>query len=79
LFESSAIDEIDAAMAEAALRQLPADAREIVVMRLWGDLGYSAIAAVLGVSVSTAHARYQSSLKQLREIMEQTCKTSKQI
>jgi len=75
-FEPSADDAMDATSAEAALRQLPADAREVVVLRLWGDLGFSAIANVLGVSVSTAHSRYTAALEQLRNLLEQPCKTT---
>jgi RNA polymerase sigma-70 factor (ECF subfamily) len=75
-FEPSPDSAMDAASAEVALAQLPADAREVVVLRVWGDLGFSAIAKVLGVSVSTAHARYTDALTQLRDALEQPCKTT---
>ena len=75
-FEPSPGDALDAAAAEAVLRQLPVDAREVVVMRLWGDLGFTAIAELLDISVSTAHARYSDALIKLRQAMEQPCKTT---
>jgi RNA polymerase sigma factor (sigma-70 family) len=63
---------IDASAAEAAVRQLPAELGEVVVLRVWGQLGFAELAGVVGCSVSTAHARYAAGLKQLRQIMERT-------
>ena len=75
-FEPSPDDALDALAAEAALRQLPAELREAVVLRIWGGLGFAAIAEVAGCSVSTAHARHAAGLKRLREILEPTCRTT---
>ncbi len=75
-FEPSAGDGLDAAAAEAALRQLPAELREVVVLRIWGGLGFAAVADVAGCSVSTAHARHAAGLARLREILEPTWRTN---
>ena len=74
-FEPSTDDRLDAATAEAAVRRLPAELREVVVLRVWGELGFAAIADVVGCSVSTAHARHAAALKQLRDILEPTWRT----
>ena len=71
-FEPSPGSALDAAAAEAAVRQLPAELREVVVLRVWGDLGFAAIAAVVGCSVSTAHARHAAGLARLGDILEPT-------
>jgi len=75
-FEPSPGDAMDAELAQSAMMQLPTDSREVLVLRIWGDLGFSAIAKVLNVSVSTAHARYSSGLSQLKDLLEQPCKTT---
>ena len=60
---------LDAAAAAAALESLAADEREVIVAHLWGGLTFQEIAGVTGLSPSTAHRRYESGLRQLREIM----------
>ncbi len=57
--------ETDEAIEEALLR-LSAEQREVVVMRIWGELSFSQIGDVLSVSPSTADTRYRSGLKRLR-------------
>src|SRR5581483_9141751 len=44
---------IDARTAEIALQRLSPEHREVIVLRVWGELGFADIAALLGVSVST--------------------------
>jgi RNA polymerase sigma factor (sigma-70 family) len=60
---------LDAAAAAAALENLAVDEREVIVAHLWGGLTFQDIAAVTGLSSSTAHRRYESGLRQLRETM----------
>jgi len=69
-FETAFDAVLDAEDAERALRRLDADLREIVVMRIWGQLGFTQIAGIVGVSVSTVHGRYGSALKQMRNMLE---------
>jgi RNA polymerase sigma-70 factor (ECF subfamily) len=68
-FEPGLDDAIDAQAATAALAALPAEIREPVVLRIWGDLTVAEAAQVLGVPPSTLHWRYQNGLKLLRERM----------
>jgi RNA polymerase sigma-70 factor (ECF subfamily) len=64
--ESSGIDAVAAA---AALSSLAADEREVIVAHLWGGLTFQEISAVSGLSASTAHRRYESGLRLLRDIL----------
>ncbi len=57
--------ETDKAIEEALLR-LSDEQREVVVMRIWGELTFPQIGEVLSVSSSTADTRYRSGLKRLR-------------
>ena len=57
--------ETDEAIEEALLR-LSDEQREVVVMRIWGELTFPQIGEVLSVSSSTADTRYRSGLKRLR-------------
>jgi RNA polymerase sigma-70 factor (ECF subfamily) len=51
---------------EAALRQLPAEQREVVVLKIWGGLTFPQIAAALAVPANTAASRYRYALDRLR-------------
>lgn len=50
---------------EAALADLPADQREIVVMRLWGGLTFAQIGQALDIPFPTAASRYRYALQRL--------------
>jgi len=74
-FESRADALLDARTAETALESLADGDRELVVMRIWGELGFAEIASVLEVSVSTVHNRYKNALSELRRALEKPCPT----
>jgi RNA polymerase sigma-70 factor (ECF subfamily) len=69
-FEARPDNLIDAQTAEQVLKNLPGDAREVVVMRIWGELGFAQIAEILQISVSTVHTRYTAALAQMRNELE---------
>lgn len=52
------------------LSQLEPDAREIVVLRVWGGLAWQEIAELLGGSKSSAQRHYVLALQQLRQHWE---------
>src|SRR3954471_1107746 len=60
-----------------ALAQLDMEERELVVMRIWGNLTYEEIGVALNFSTATAHRKYERALIKLRNILESTCTTSK--
>jgi RNA polymerase sigma-70 factor (ECF subfamily) len=51
----------------AALRELPQDQREVLVMKIWGGLSFPQIALALRISANTASSRYRYALAKLRE------------
>jgi len=54
---------------EQALRQLPPDQREVVALKIDGELTFAQIAEVLGVSPNTAASRYRYALEKLRRMI----------
>lgn len=49
-----------------ALGDLPDDQREVIVLHIWGELTFSEIGDLLGVSSNTAASRYRYALAKLR-------------
>jgi RNA polymerase sigma-70 factor (ECF subfamily) len=62
-----------AAQVEAALAQLPPEQREVVVMKIWGRLTFSQIAAALRINPNTAASRYRYALEQLELQLGNIC------
>ena len=60
-------NKIDGDRAARALGALPLDEREVIVAHLWGGLTFAELAEVTGLSSSTAHRRYETGLRRLRE------------
>jgi RNA polymerase sigma-70 factor (ECF subfamily) len=52
-----------------ALRSLPEDQRQVVVLHVWGEFTFQQIAEILGISANTAASRYRYALSGLREAM----------
>jgi RNA polymerase sigma-70 factor (ECF subfamily) len=50
---------------EAALNQLPGDQREVIVMKIWGELTFAQIGDALGISPNTAASRYRYAIARL--------------
>jgi RNA polymerase sigma factor (sigma-70 family) len=72
-FESRPDVAIDAQAAEHALASLTIENRELVVMRIWGELTFAEIASVMALSESTVHGRYKKALGELRSVLENKC------
>ena len=49
-----------------ALAELPPPQREVMTLRIWGDLSFPAIARLTKVTVATATSRYRYALERLR-------------
>lgn len=64
---------IDPTDAEAELRQLPVEHREVIVAHLWGGLTFEQIGQVAGMSSSKAHRLYAAGLSTLRERLGVSC------
>jgi RNA polymerase sigma-70 factor, ECF subfamily len=52
---------------ESAMRCLPQNQAEVLVMKIWGGLSFPQIATALGTSENTAASRYRYALIKLRE------------
>lgn len=54
----------------SALEGLPSDAREIVVLRIYGELGFREIADLLEAPLATVTSRYRRALAELAERLD---------
>jgi RNA polymerase sigma-70 factor (ECF subfamily) len=54
---------------EAALRGLPPEQREVLVLKIWGEFTFEQIAAQLDIPPNTAASRYRYALAALREAL----------
>jgi len=54
----------------AALLSLPADQREVIALKIDGNLTFAQISEILAVSPNTAASRYRYALEKLRRILE---------
>jgi RNA polymerase sigma-70 factor, ECF subfamily len=52
---------------EAALRELPENQAEVLVMKIWGELTFPQIAKALDLPANTVASRYRYALARLRE------------
>ena len=55
---------------QAALRELPDEQREIIVLRVWGEMTFEEAATALGISPNTAASRYRYGLAKLKERLQ---------
>lgn len=52
---------------EAAMRRLPEEQREVLVLKIWAELTFEQIAGELDISPNTAASRYRYALAALRK------------
>ncbi len=79
LFTAKADDLLDATEISQLVSGLPDDQREVVVLRVWGQLTLEATAEVVGASTATVFRRYQAGLESMRRSLEQAnAKTKEQ-
>ncbi|MFZ1936609.1 MAG: sigma-70 family RNA polymerase sigma factor [Thermoguttaceae bacterium] len=57
----------DSARLQRAVRALPDEQREVVSLKIDGELTFAQIAEIVGVSISTAASRYRYALRKLRD------------
>ncbi len=61
----------DEAMAlQTALDTLPLEQREVVALRIWGQLSFEEVGQVVGCSVSTASSRFRYGCEKLRAVLQ---------
>ena len=52
---------------QSALAELPDEQREIMILRVWGQMTFEEAAATLDISPNTAASRYRYALAKLKE------------
>jgi RNA polymerase sigma-70 factor, ECF subfamily len=54
---------------EAAIHALPEEQREVLVMKIWGEMTFHEIAESLAIPANTAASRYRYALQRLRGVL----------
>lgn len=75
-FESRPENLIDAQAAQQALMSLPSAQREVVLLRIWGQLSLQQIGRIVGSPLTTVHSRYKAALAAIKERMQESCETT---
>lgn len=60
-----------ARMLQDALSRLPAAQREVVTLKVWGELTFAEIAEALDIPANTAASRYRYALEELRKLTKE--------
>ncbi len=68
--EQQAVEREEQEQLREALRQLPYEQREAVVLRLKSGMKYRQLARLQGVSLSTVQGRYRYGLQKLRSLLD---------
>jgi RNA polymerase sigma-70 factor (ECF subfamily) len=72
LFESSLEQAEEHARLEAAIHRLPVEQREVLTLKIWGELTFQQIATVTDESPNTIASRYRLALAALRQELVKT-------
>lgn len=56
--------------AQKAIKKLPQDQREILVMKIWGELTFAQISKILNISINTAGARYRYAIEKMERMLK---------
>jgi RNA polymerase sigma factor (sigma-70 family) len=75
-FESQPEDLVDARRAQEILMTLPAERREVVLLRIWGQLSLKQIGRIVGSPLTTVQSRYKAALAAIKERMQESCETT---
>jgi len=59
---------------QSALAELPDEQREIMILRVWGQMTFEEAAAALDISPNTAASRYRYALAKLKERLQPLAK-----
>jgi len=70
--DSPAGNEHTAVEIQSALRGLPEEQREVILMHVWGKMSFEEVAGALDLSPNTAASRYRYGLSKLREQFQVT-------
>ena len=68
-FDPPVEDRENRQLLERAVLSLPADQREVVTLRIWGELTYAEIAKATGETTNTVASRYRYALTNLHRVL----------
>ncbi|MEO0445372.1 MAG: sigma-70 family RNA polymerase sigma factor [Verrucomicrobiota bacterium] len=68
-FQTSGDDQVFAQAIQVALGKIPEKYREVVTLKIWGELTFAQIAEQLGEKPNTVASRYRYGLENLRKIL----------
>jgi RNA polymerase sigma factor (sigma-70 family) len=78
-FESRRDDLIDARLVQDLLQTLPSHLREIVLLRIWGQMTLKEISQVVNKSIPWIHNEYKTALEMIRKSLEYSSCTKKKV
>jgi len=58
-------------MIQAALAELPPEQREVITLKIWGEMTFAEIGQTLGIPANTAASRFRYGLSELRKLTKQ--------
>ena len=70
-FDNGVEDRERAKLIQEAMTKLPEMYREVITLKVWGDLTFAEIAQSLGIPANTAASRYRYGLEQLRQLTKE--------
>ncbi len=70
-FDTSVEDREQQQLMQGALSQLPAMYREVITLKVWGELTLAEIAGTLGIPANTVASRYRYGLEALRRLTKE--------
>ena len=77
-FESRNDDLIDAKLVQGLLQTLPSNLREIVLLRIWGQMPLKEISQIVKKSIPWVHHDYREALEMIRRKLERlSCNTKR--
>ena len=73
-FDTSVDDREREQLIQDAMSRLPDIYREVITLKIWGELTFAEIAEAMGVPANTAASRYRYGLQELRKLTREVLK-----
>jgi RNA polymerase sigma-70 factor (ECF subfamily) len=70
-FDTGVEDRELSRLMQAALADLPAEQREVITLKVWGELTFAEIAEALDIPLNTAASRHRYGMDALRKLTKQ--------